>query len=157
MDTEIGLWARVKKLCDWCCNPKYMWSVWSLLGTLLLVMVIWWALGTLGLLPTGDFPRVPGEKWQAVFLTNNQVYFGHLDNYNNEYARLKDVYYLRVAQSLQQGAQQAQQPVNLNLVKLGTEIHGPEDLMFIPKRQILFWENLSPGSDMVRGIESTRR
>lgn len=153
---EIGSrgWrARLKGLCDWCCNPKYMWSVWSLAGTLLVLGTLWWALGNFGLLSTGDFPTVPGSKWQAVFLTNNQVYFGRLQNHNRKYVALKSVYYLQAQQPVQSG----QPPANLNIVKLGSEIHGPEEIIFISKDQILFWENLKSDSQVVRGIESTRK
>jgi len=98
-----------------------------------------------------SFPDVSG-RWQGVFLTNNQVYFGHLGNYNNEYVVLKNIYYLRAADSLQQGA--VPQGANLNLVKLGAELHGPEDIMYIPRDKILFWENLTSSSQVVQAINN---
>lgn len=124
------------------------------LGIITIAVVLYAVLGNFGLVPTGGFPRLPPSGWQAVFLTNGQVYFGHLENYNRRYLRLKDVYYLQAAQPLQQGRESAQ---SLNLVKLGSELHGPEDAMFVPKDKILFWENLKGDSQVVKGIESTRR
>ncbi len=139
---------------EWCGEfGKHIAEIWSVLGVLLIAGVIWIALGNFGLLPRGDFPPVPGSRWQAVFLSNNQVYFGRLENYNREYVMLTNVYYLQAQQPVQPG----QAPANLNIIKLGSEIHGPEDVMFIPKKQILFWENLNPDSQMVQAIESTRR
>ncbi len=148
---EGGVWQRCK---EWCGSfGKHVAEVWSILGILAIAGVIWWTLGVYGILPMGDFPSVLGvlgPKWQAVFLTNNQVYFGRLENYNREYTVLKNVYYLQTQQA-------GQAFENLNLVKLGSEIHGPEDTIFIPKKQILFWENLRSDSRVVGAIESAGR
>ncbi len=99
------------------------------------------------------------RDWQAVFLTNDQVYFGHLAYWPlRSTATLKDVYYLQVAQSLQQQSGKDDEP-GIEIVKLGNEIHGPKDLMIIPKGQIRFWENLKKDSIVMRSIleaEKTR-
>ena len=97
----------------------------------------------------GNFPKIDGSKWQAVFLTNNQVYFGHLRNLNSGYVGLKDVFYLQTGPAIQQGG--ATQP-DLSLVKLGGELHGPEDFMHIPKDRIAFWENMRADSQIVSAI-----
>ena len=98
-----------------------------------------------------DFPKVDKNKWQAVFLNNNQVYFGHMKNEGGGYIALTDIFYLRAAQPLQQGSQSEPQ---LSLVKLGSELHGPEDVMHIPKNVILFWENLKDDSQVVQAIRA---
>lgn len=123
------------------------------LGALIVVVLLWWAAARYGLIASGDFPSPDESKWQAVFLSNSQVYFGHLENYDHGYVRLMKVYYLRAAGDLQQGGGSANQ--NLNLVKLGGELHGPEDAMFIPKDKIQFWENLKSSSQVVQSIESS--
>ena len=114
------------------------------------VVAVWKILMFSGVLPSGDFPSVSSSEWQSVFLTNNQVYFGHLRNYSREYVALKDIYYLRVAEPLQQGSQPP--GPTLNLVKLGSELHGPKDTMYIPKDKIMFWENLKKDSQVVQAI-----
>jgi hypothetical protein len=38
---------------------------------------------------------IDGSKYQAVFFTNGQVYFGKLSQLNGEYMSLKNVYYLQ--------------------------------------------------------------
>ena len=91
--------------------------------------------------------------YQAVFLTNGQVYFGTLSNQNQNYVVLKNIYYLQAAQSLQ-GTNQQSQP--FSLVKLGKELHGPTDIMYINHSQILFYEDLKPDSNVVKTIESYR-
>ena len=125
----------------------------KIIGIILIVLILvfgWKLLQAYGWLPSFDFPRV-GSDWQAVFLTNNQVYFGHLKGLDREYVLLKDIYYLRVAEPLQGAA--GQQPT-LNLVKLGAELHGPQDAMYIPKDQIRFWENLKDDSQVVQAIKN---
>lgn len=82
--------------------------------------------------------------YQAVFLTNDQIYFGHLKNINPDYLILSDVYYVKVNES---GAGQ--------LVKLGAiEPHGPRDEMIINQGHILFWENLKVDSQIVKTIQN---
>ena len=82
-------------------------------------------------------------------MSNNQVYFGRLSNYNKGYAVLKKVFYLRAAEP-----PQPQTGATLNLVKLGEELHGPEDEMFIPKNKIMFWENMKNDSQVSQTINN---
>jgi hypothetical protein len=107
---------------------------------------------------TGAFgPRPNKDTWQAVFLTNGQVYFGKLESVSRNYAVLTDIYYLQVSRSLQQpGGENSEEQPNLNLIKLGDELHGPEDAMYIERKNIMFWENLKSSSDVVRAIEEAR-
>ena len=93
------------------------------------------------------------DKYQAVFLSNNQVYFGKLSDAKSEYPILRDIYYLRVTQALQP-SNPAQQ---VNLVKLGGELHGPEDEMRINKDQILFIEDLKNDSQVVAAIKEFKK
>lgn len=120
------------------------WQIW--VGLLIALVIGWKLLIWAGLAPSLTFPSVDKNKWQSVFLTNGQVYFGHLKEQNRNYVVLKNTYYLRVAD--QPSAQQQQ----INLVKLSDEIHGPEDQMYISKEQIVFWENLKSDSQVARII-----
>ncbi|OGL87850.1 hypothetical protein A3I42_00540 [Candidatus Uhrbacteria bacterium RIFCSPLOWO2_02_FULL_49_11] len=100
-------------------------------------------------------------KWQAVFITNGQVYFGHLSNADSDYPTLEEIYYLQVQQIQQAanatttgsvgGVQQPQQQ-QLVLIKFGTELHRPEDFMKINREHILFWEDLTTDSAVVKSI-----
>lgn len=93
------------------------------------------------------------DRYQAIFLTNGQVYFGKLAGSNSQYLALKDVYYLQQNDQEQiQQPESTEQQANLQLVKLGDELHGPEDAMYISKDQILFWENLKDDGQVVQGI-----
>lgn len=95
-------------------------------------------------------------KYQAVFLTNNQVYFGKLYNTNSAYPTLRDIYYLQVTQVLQPKDPKAPAQ-QINLVKLGGELHGPEDAMRINRGQILFVEDLKADSQVVSAIANYKK
>ena len=95
-------------------------------------------------------------KWRAVFMQNNQVYFGKflaIPFY------ISDVYYLEVLQPLQppqNGSVSPESQPQVTLIKLGNELHGPTDLIIIPKNQILFWETMKNDSQVVKAILSTK-
>ena len=99
------------------------------------------------------------DKYQAVFLTNGQVYFGQVSKTDRDVIRLKDIFYLQVIQQQplqgtpeQQQAQANQQP-QISLVKLGQELHGPVDEMYINRSQVLFWEDLKSDGRVVQAIK----
>lgn len=88
---------------------------------------------------------IESGKYQAVFLTSGQVYFGKLKNASGEYLNLTDVFYIQASTDTEENIQNAgndDESSDLQLVKLGNEIHGPEDKMLINKDQVLFFENL---------------
>lgn len=98
---------------------------------------------------------VKTEKYQAVFLDSpdGQVYFGNLEIFNNDLYSLTDIYYVRVENPIQpEGEEQQQQQANISLAKLGNELHGPEDQMFISRDKVLYWENLKDDGQVVTAI-----
>jgi hypothetical protein len=103
-------------------------------------------------------PAVSKPQFQAVFLTNGQVYFGHLENATAKNLVLSNIYYLQsTPQNPQQGSTTQTSPSNLTLVKLGNEIHGPQDKMVIKSDQVLFWENLKDDSKVVTAIKNNNK
>ena len=98
----------------------------------------------------------PTSDYQAIFLTNGQVYFGKLTNPDADYVMLSDIYYLQVGP--QQGSATApNQPAanpqqQISLVKLGNELHGPVDQMHISRSQVLFYEDLKSDGQVVKAI-----
>lgn len=95
-----------------------------------------------------------GKQYQAIFLTNGQVYFGQLKSTSGNYVTLKNVFYIQ-SNPQQAGASASPQP-QLSLVKLGNEIHGPEQQMQIANNQIIFWENLKDDSKVVQAIKNNK-
>lgn len=99
------------------------------------------------------------DRYQAVFLDNGQVYFGKLSSVNSEYIRLTDIFYLQVEQQIQPdqekangNAANANDQTQIRLAKLGNELHGPEDVMYVQRSKVVFWENLKNEGDVVKAI-----
>ena len=93
------------------------------------------------------------NSYYAVFLTNGQVYFGKITDNDNHSMVLQDIYYLQISNPLQQVPPTAagQQP-QLTLVKLGNELHGPQDYMKINNSQVIFIEELKKDGKVVEAI-----
>jgi|SRR3989344_1448356 len=94
--------------------------------------------------------------WQAVFLTNGQVYFGQVTNIGSDFVTLKNIYYLQVVTSQDTIAQppdvQTQPEQRLTLIKLGNEIHGPRDEMMINRDHVVIVEDLKNDGRVVQAI-----
>ena len=102
---------------------------------------------------------IASGKYQAVFLTNGQVYFGKLHR-AGEYYKLTDVYYLQASQSSGDSSnpqKAAESNAGVQLIKLGNEVHGPEDAMIIDKSQVLFFENLKNDGKVVDSISKYQK
>jgi hypothetical protein len=100
---------------------------------------------------------IKSKQYQAMFLTNGQVYFGKISGLDNSYVRLTDIYYLQTQPAQpNSGSSTTQSQQNLTLAKLGGELHGPEDNMYVAKNQILFWENLKDGGKVVQAIKQSQ-
>ena len=93
------------------------------------------------------------DNYYAVFLSNGQVYFGKITKATDEFTLLNNIYYLQVSNALQQvpPTETEQQP-QLTLVKLGNELHGPEDYMKINNSHIVFVEALKNSGKVVEAI-----
>jgi flagellar basal body-associated protein FliL len=90
---------------------------------------------------------IDANRYQAVFFTNGQVYFGKLQPLNDSYMRLTGIFYLQSTETTADASTNPQATTTedtpgVQLIKLGDEIHGPDDEMIISKDQVLFFENL---------------
>jgi hypothetical protein len=129
------------------------------LGRVLVILLIvvsvavlgWFGWSTLSA-ATAD-AAVKGKQYQAVFLTNGQVYFGKVSHTDSSYVKLTDIYYLQVQQQVQPKDQSSSQQPQVSLAKLGGELHGPEDVMYIARQQVLFWENLKDDGKVTKAIK----
>lgn len=104
--------------------------------------------------------NVKKDQYQAVFLANGQVYFGKIKDMSDKQVSMTNIYYLQ-----EQGQAQTEQPEQkdknntnqMSLTKLGKEVHGPEDNLYIERSQVLFWENLTPDSQVVKSIKNSEK
>jgi hypothetical protein len=106
---------------------------------------------------SGEGKFIDDDKLQAVFLNGGQVYFGKVEDLNSKYLRMSNIYYLRVNQTVQpdqdNGQQQQTSANDISLVKLGCELHGPQDEMLINRDQVVFWENLKADGQVAKAVD----
>jgi hypothetical protein len=89
-------------------------------------------------------------QYQAVVLTNGQVYFGKLDKLGPSYPTLRDVYYIQSQQNPET------KQVSNTLVKRGRELHGP-DHMILNAQHILFIEPVRADSQLGKLIGESKK
>ena len=122
-------------------------------GVLVVVVVVIAAVTDMRIRRAGSFfiagVNSASNGYQAVFLTNSQVYFGKLSKRDSQFSVLKDIYYLQVNDA--GGSPVAAE--NIALVKLGSELHGPLDQMMINRDHILLIEDLRDDSNVVDAIK----
>jgi hypothetical protein len=144
--------ASHKRGGRWKDGPLWLRVVWIVLlfsGTIVLASLL--TLIYIGNSKESDY--VDNDKYQAVFLTNGQVYFGKVKDVNSKYMNLKNIYYLNVNQQVQPKQGNSKQAQNsISLVKLGCELHGPLDQMVINRDQVTFWENLKTDGQVSKAI-----
>jgi len=144
-------------------GPKTPWL--KGLVTLVVVLIIigggLYLIGTYTGLGSGLVSSTHGlvkAEWQAVFLTNGQVYFGQVTRIDDDFLVLKDIYYLQVvtlknSNAIAQPSDVQNQPEQqLTLIKLGNEIHGPADEMTINRDHVVLLEDLKNDSRVVTAI-----
>jgi len=103
---------------------------------------------------------IDSTKYQAVFLTNGQIYFGKLYTYNNESMRLTTGYYpqAKASDTGDSDATKTDSTSNgIQLIRMGDEVYGPENEIFISKKQILHYENLKSDSKVSQLIDQNER
>lgn len=129
-------------------------------SVVLLILVALLVAAVVVLLGTGGSDKesklVDTNNLQAVFLTNQQVYFGNITNINNHYITLNNIYYLTTNQQVQPtSGDSADKNANsqVSLVKLGCELHAPQDQMTINRDQVTFWENLKDSGQVATAVK----
>ncbi len=119
-------------------------------GTILIVATLFFLAFGKGSYRESQF--VNEKQLQAVFINVNgtnggQVYFGNIKDMTSNYIHLTNVFYI---QNQQAGAEATSS--SYNLVKLGCELHGPENSMFINRSEVFFWENLKADSQVAQKV-----
>lgn len=97
---------------------------------------------------------IDASKYQAVFFTNGEVYFGKLQSFNDKYMKLTDIFYLHSDSTTASTSQNTStDSTDAQLIKLGNEAYGPEDAMIISRDQVSRYMNLKPDSKVVQLID----
>ena len=98
---------------------------------------------------------IEGDKYQAVYLTDDKVYFGKLDILNDGSYKLTNVYYPQAAPAASdKDGGQSQSTASSQLVKFGSELLGGEDQIIFSKQRVSYWVNLKSDSKVVKAIDA---
>jgi hypothetical protein len=97
-------------------------------------------------------PALGHSRYQAVFLSNGQTYFGRYYDRIGAYAKIEDVYYLQQVK----GSDPEASP-DTRIIRRGRELHEPSSRMLIPKSAILFIEDLTDLSPIAQFMDRDTR
>lgn len=90
--------------------------------------------------------------YQVVYTTSGQLFFGKLQNTDGAYVTLKSPY---TAQSVATTADaQSATDDATTLLKISSQLYGPDDSMSIRAEQVVFWQNLRDDSKVVQAIKA---
>lgn len=98
---------------------------------------------------TGE-ENIDKDAYQAVFFKGGQVYFGKITTMTASQITLEKIYYLQMPNADKPNLDNL--PQDAKLIKLGNEIHKPQDAMFIERKEVEFWENLKNDGEVAKGI-----
>jgi hypothetical protein len=101
---------------------------------------------------SGEAKYISSNEYQAVFLNNGQVYFGKIKTLNDHFFNLTNIFYLSTQSAQPAASGKTATSSKFSLVKLGCELHGPQDQMLINAGQVTFWENLRNNGQVVQAI-----
>lgn len=99
-------------------------------------------------------------KYQAVLFTNGEVYFGKLTVMNDKYFKLTNVFYIQSQTGstvTDKKEESADSEDKKQLIKMGSEVHGPEDAMMINRDQVVYYENLKPDGKVTQTISQYKK
>lgn len=133
---------------------RWPWIVGAVLAVLLLVAGVFLFKQT-----TSIASEIDSNRFQFIKLQNTidgPEYFGKLSVINDDYYRLTDVFYLkRKTSDTNANNEESVEDVDASdfeLIKLGNELHGPDDEMIIPRQNVLYFENLKSDGTVSKTI-----
>lgn len=86
------------------------------------------------------------DRYQAVILSNDKVYFGQIRSISDEFFQLDNAFFLRETRESEEA-----EPVRA-LLPVNREIHAPENTMLIRKDEVVLIENLAEDSPILTEI-----
>src|SRR5207247_879630 len=81
-------------------------------------------------------PNVGSARYQAVFLSNGQTYFGRFIDRIGPYVKIEKAYYIQTNQT-----DDPSTPPESRLIKRGNELHQPLPYVLIPRTAILYFDD----------------
>lgn len=131
-----------------------IWTIAIAAFVVILGAIAWFVFSGAKSQPTG----IDNGRFQAVFLANGQIYFGKLQSFSDSTFKMTTIYYPQTTSEDSDTAANAQsQNSNIKLIRLGDEVHGPGNEMYITKDQILYYENLKADSRVSKLIDENEK
>lgn len=100
--------------------------------------------------------NLSSDKYQAVFVSNGQTYYGKLHAFESNYPYLTEVYYLALQPQQEFNTTPTPAPQNFTVYSLIQDLHGPEDKIVFNKQSILFVEELRDDSSVLQAINNIK-
>ena len=119
-------------------------------GLVVVLGVIWWFL----LRNIGIPSYVDTGKYQVACLQSGECYFGKITSVTSDDVIIKDVFYVQKSTTASTTTTTDTNNNNLELIKLGNEVHGPEDMMVLNRAQVLYIENLKSDGKVAQTIKT---
>ncbi len=95
--------------------------------------------------------KINGGTYQVVYLMSGQAYFGKLQNTGGDYLVIKDPY---TAQAAPADTANKTAETQTTLIKVSSQVYGPEDSIAIKSDQVAFWQNLRDDSKVTQAIKA---
>lgn len=140
-------------------------SRWVLKTLLALVLISGLSAGAWFGRQTVAYAGIDTSRYQAVYLDNDNVYFGKVQVLLGGDLLLKDVFRVQAAPdnnaagagSTDTNDTGAAQPSSeIRLIKPGKELHAPDDTMLINRSRVRFIENIGNDSSVTKAIKDYR-
>ena len=133
-------------------NKGLIWTIVIIVAVLVLAAIGWFAFTS----NKGSATGIDSSKYQAVFMSNGQIYFGKLSDFNEASFKITKIYYPQAQTTEEDTTKNATTDAqsNIQLFRVTDGVHGPEDQMIITKSQILYYENLESDSKVTKLIEA---
>lgn len=113
--------------------------------------LLWWFFGR----NIGIPAYIETSKYQVVCLQSGECYFGKISSVSSDTVQIKNVFYVQKSTDTSSSTSTTDSSNNnLQLIKLGNEVHGPEDMMAISRSQVLYIENLKSDGKVTQTINT---
>lgn len=133
---------------------RQKWSRQQLAAYLFSALAIATAIAGVVLYTHRNDQRIAHDRYQVVYLTSGQIYFGKLQNTSGQYLSLKDVYTIDSQAPSSNDATGSVATPN-KILKVSQQVYGPDDSMAIRSDQVQFWQNLRSDSKVSKAIASS--
>jgi hypothetical protein len=137
MDMLSATYASGRKQSPW------------LIAVILVVAIVIIEFAVAGIFGIGQFAPKASSTWSAVFLNDDEIFFGHITTNNSNQLELTDVFYLQRTQP----PQGTQAPAQLSINSLvSSQIQCPTDDITLDQTNILYRQDLQSNSFVVQKL-----